>query len=319
MSGWDFVFAGLELMTYNQARKAQQNLKEMKTSQEMAIAQMQLLEAMRNFIFDIARDIQLAEPNIQTYPQQVYIVANTLGWRLHNSGLTPELFPEFSDKDYVFRTQNKIVEIVGRCQQNLTRAQIQQADLAVKYVVEMPMLMQAIKAKWSFEQIQATQPKWDKISKENNARTSSGCLNVIGIVGVLFGVMVICSIGSGITGMLMSTTSNETIRNVISLPIQVITLLLMVIAFIAGVFFFGKRLWQILFGDKSDPDATPLRQKRDEWKQNLMPSNEWEQVKATFGGELSSEQFKKLYNERVALLEPLMGKDYVKTLLPGKQ
>ncbi len=319
MSGWDFVFAGLELMTYNQARKAQQNLKEMKTAQEMAMAQMALLEAMRSFIFDIARDIQLAEPNIQTYPQQVYIVASTLGWRLHDSGLTPELFPEFSDKEYVFKTQNKIVELVGKCQQILTKAQLQQSDLAVKYIVEMPLLLQASKAKWSFEQIQATESKWNKITKENTTRTSSGCLNALGIAGVLFGALVICQIGGSIASALSTISNNETVQSAISLPILGITYLVALAAIGAGIFFFGKKLYQTFFGTKSDPEATPLRQKRDEWKNNLMKPDEWQQVKSTFGGDLSSEQFRKIYTERTTFLEPLMGKDYVKSLLPGKQ
>ena len=318
MSGWDFIFAGLELMTYNEALKAQNNLKEMKTAQDVAIAQRALLEAMRNFIFDIARDIQLAEPNISTYPQQVYIVASTLGWRLHDSGLTPEIFPEFSDKEYVFKTQNKIVEIVGKCQQNLNRAQIQQADLAVKYIVEMPMLLQATKANWSLEQIRATQQKWDKVSKEDNARKGSGCLNTLGFFGILFGSWVICTIGNGFSVILKTLIDNDTAGSVITLPVQLITLSLSLVALIGGGLFFGKRLWHNLSASKPDPSINALRQKREEWKQSLMSPDEWKHAKSVFGEDLSNERLRKLYSERAAFLEPLMGKEYLKTLLPGK-
>jgi hypothetical protein len=317
MSGWDFVFAGLELLTYNEARKAQQNLKEMKTAQEISRAQMALLQAMRNFIFDIARDIQLAEPNIDAYPQQVYIVANTLGWRLHDSGLVPEMFPEFSEKDYVFKTQNKIVEVAGRCQRILTQAQIQQSELAVRYISDMPLLIRATKAKWSSEQIQATQAKWDRITKENNARTSSGCLNALGIAGVLFGAMVLCGVGESIANSLAGLSSNETIQTILRTPTLGITYLLSIAAMGAGIYFFGKKLY-VVFGTKSDPEGASLRQKREEWNNNLMTPDEWEQVKITLGGDLSSEQFRKVIKERLAFLEPIMGSEYVNTLLPGK-
>jgi hypothetical protein len=318
MSGWDFVFAGLELLTYNEARKAQQNLQSMRTTQEIAQAQIALLQAMRNFIFDIARDIQLAEPNIEAYPQQVYIVTSTLGWRLHDSGLVPEMFPEFSDKDYVFKTQNKIVEMVAKSKSLLAIAQVRQSDLAVKFIVEMPLLIRAIQAKWSWEQLQATKAKWEKITQENSARNSSGCLNVVGILGVLFGVMLICSFGFSIAGAVTSVSDNVTVQNILSLPVMGITLLVTAVAFIAGIIFFGKGILKVL-GMATDPDAGSLRQKREEWVKNLMNASDWEQVKTTFNGDLTSEEFRKIYNERIAFLEPIMGKDYTNSLLPGNQ
>lgn len=319
MSGWDFVFAGLQAMTYNQARNARKNLDEMKTTQERATAETAMLEAMRNFIFDIARDIKMAEANTQTYPQQVYIVSSTLGWRLHDSGLTPELFPEFSDKDYVFKTQNKIIETVKRCRQNLTNHQIQQSDLAVNYIVQMPLLLQAINAKRSSEWLQSTNSKWNKIQKKNSARSNSGCINIVAIIAVLFGASFICQLGAGISESASSLFDNETIQNIVGLPLLGISILVSLGLAGYGTFFFGKKLNKTFLKTSRDSETDSLRQKRAQWQQNLMKVHEWEEVKSTFGGDFSSEQFMKMYKERIAFLEPLMGKDYVKSLRPANR
>lgn len=280
MSGWDFVFAGLELMTYN------------------------------------AKDIQLAEANIEAYPQQVYIVAKTLGWRLHDSGLAPELFPEFSDKDYVFKTQNKIVEVIIKCQQNLTKAQIQQSDLAIKYITEIPTLMQAIKAKWSLEQIQATQSKWNKISNENGNRTLNIAISIIGIFPLLSIVFIIFQVGLGIAALLSSIVPSEIGVIVVFVLIAGATTLIAGALLLGGIFFLGKKFLSAAFGTTANPELPKLREKRNEWRKNLMPAEDWEAIKNAFGGDLSSEQFNKIFKERIAFLEPLMGKEYVKTLLP---
>lgn len=320
MSGWDFIFTGLELMTYNQARKARQSLKDMQTAQEIAAAEKAMLAAMREFIFDIAKDVQLAEPNIDTYPQQVYVVSNVLGWRLHDSGLSADMFPEFSDKDYIFKTQQKLVEVVNKAKQRLLPQQIQQADLAVKYINEMPLLIQTTQAKSALEQIQATQTKWDKVSKDNSSKTNAGCLSVAGILGTFFGASIICSIGTSIANAISSGISgisgNNDIGGFAGIPALGISYLLGFAALVAGVIFFGKKLLKAL-STKGDPDEKILREKRSNWQKSLMPADEWEKAKQTFGGDLSSGQFKRMYNDRIAYVEPMMGKDYVRTLLPA--
>jgi hypothetical protein len=97
----------------------------MKTAAEMEAARRVLLEAMKSFIFDISRDIQLAEEQLTAFPQQVYIVSRSLDWRLVNSGLSAEIFPDFQDKEYVFKTQKKITEVIGKSKASLTQPQIQ--------------------------------------------------------------------------------------------------------------------------------------------------------------------------------------------------
>ncbi len=147
MSGWDWLHAGLEVATYAQARKAQQNIAEVQADMQSAAMAAQIevirkayIEAMRNLVFDISRDLQLAEEHIDEYPLQVYIVARTSDIRFNDSGLSPEVFPEFSDKEYVHNTQRKINSVKAASRSKLSEEQLEQGELAVKCLAEMPLL-----------------------------------------------------------------------------------------------------------------------------------------------------------------------------------
>jgi hypothetical protein len=208
MSGWDWLHAGLEVATYSQAQKAQRNLAEMKTAAEIEAARRLLLEAMKSFIFDISRDIQLAEEQLTTFPQQVYIVSKSLDWRLVNSGLSADVFPDFQDKEYVFKTQKKITEVVGKSKASLTQQQIQQSETAVQYVAEMPLLQQAISAKSAQASLRATDEQFRKLnSLQGNKKLFIG----LGVLGLVITMCVACPmlssgfslLGSGDSGSIL--------------------------------------------------------------------------------------------------------------------
>lgn len=286
MSGWDWLHAGLEVATYTQARKAQQNLSEMKTAAEMEAARRALLEAMKGFIFDISRDIQLAEEQITAFPQQVYIVSRSLDWRLTNSGLSAEVFPDFQDKEYVLKTQKKITEVVGKSKASLTQPQIQQSETAIQYVAEMPMLQQAISAKSAQQSLMATDEQWRKLSsRDGNKKLFIG----LG-VGLGISMCVDCLMLSSGLGML-----GGLITMAISGAILVGTVALFVV------------------GGKSNPEYASLKANRGTWQKQLMPHKDWQQVVSTFG-DLSSSQFQKIYEERLAFLNPILGGDFQKYL-----
>jgi len=300
MSGWDWIHAGLEIATFTQAQKAQRNLTEMKTAAEMEAARRYLLEAMKSFVFDISRDIQLAEEQLAVLPQQVYIVAKSLEWRFANSGLSADVFPDFQDKEYVFKTQKKITEVVGKSKENLAQHQIQQSDIAVQYITEMPMLQQAINAKAALESINSTNKQWQSLSSRN---ANKNLFLGLGIVGILSSMCVGGPIALSGLGILFSGDLSGFIIG------------LLMIGF-SGAMFVGSILL-LMRGGKSNQEFAPLKAKREAWQKQLMPHNDWLKVVATIG-DLTSEQFRKSYEDRLAYLTPLLGGDFNKYLTSGE-
>lgn len=300
MSGWDWLHAGLEVATYAKAQQAQRQLSEMKTAAEMEVARRALLEAMKSFIFDISRDIQLAEEQLEGFPQQVYIVSKSLDMRLANSGLSAEVFPDFQDKEYVFKTQKKITEVVGKSKASLTQPQIQQSETAIQYVAELPLLQEAISAKSAQDSLRATDENWRKMSsRDGNKKLFIG----LGVVGLVITMCVACpmlssglsALGSGDVGTMFTG---------------------LVMLVIGGAIPAGSIALFVL-GGKSNPEYAPLKAKREVWQKQLMPAKNWQEVLSTFG-DLSTEQFRKMYEERLSFLSPILGGDFQKFLTSGE-
>lgn len=292
MSGWDWLHAGLEVATYATARNAQRNLAEMKTASEIEAAHRALLKAMKDFIFDISRDIQLAEDQLGTFPQQVYIVSKTLDIRLADSGLSAEVFPDFQDKEYVFKTQKKLTEVSKKSKSSLTEPQIQQSDTAIQYIAEMPLLQEAISAKSAQDSLRATDEKWREL---NNPDGNKRLLLGLGVAGLIFSIVVACPMLLNGLGKLMNGNSAGLINLIIGIVVPVGSLMLFII------------------GGKSNQEYAPLKTKREAWQKQLMPTKEWQQVISTFG-DLTTEQFRRIYNERLAFLNPILGGDFQKYL-----
>ena len=182
MSGWDWIHAGLEVATFTKAQKASSDLANMKASTELETARRAFLELMRSYIFEISRDIKLAEEQITEFPQQVYIVAKSLELRLKTSGFTADLFPDFQDKEYVFNTEKKVAEVIKNSGSDLTDDQIEQSQTAIKYISEMPLLQDAISTTSAHETLLSTNDEWQSIKSKNSNKKSLKTLGVIGLI-----------------------------------------------------------------------------------------------------------------------------------------
>ena len=300
MSGWDWLHAGLEIATFAKAQSAQKQLSQMTTAAEIEAARRALLEAMRSFVFDISRDIQLAEEQIAEYPQQVYIVSKSLALRLSGSGLSPELFPDIVDKEYFFQTEKKIAKVVQDVEGRLSAEQIQDSDTAVKYVSELPLLQRAISAKSAQESLRASDERWREMSRQDASKMT---LRRIGIAGlVLFG----CAGGPvilGALGLLSGRDFDSKMGGLLILGIAA--------AIVVGSIYALSR------GGKSRTEFTALKNDRELWQKQLMSPEDWGEVRSAFG-ELSSQQYRRIYDERLAYLQPLLGGDFQKYLTTGE-
>jgi hypothetical protein len=299
MSGWDWLHAGLEIATYAKAQRAQKDLAEMKTASEMEEARRALLEAMRSFIFDISRDIQLAEEQLTEFPQQVYIVSSSLDWRLSESGLTPDVFPDFHDKEYVLKTEKKIKEVSEKSREKLTSEKIREADQAVQYIAEIPLLQEAISAKTAQESLEATDEEWRKLS---GSRGKNRLLLWLGIIGLSITVCGICPFVPITLGLIGSSEYGSMVVGLVLLALS-------------GGFTVGSIIL-IIRGRETKPEFTSLKGKRENWRKQLLPQDEWQKIVSTFGN-LTSDKFQKIYDERIVFLEPLLGGDFQKYLTSG--
>lgn len=308
MSGWDWLHAGLEVATYAKAQQAKQELAEMRTSAEVEAARRVLLEAMRNLIFDISRDIQLAEEQLTEFPQQVYIVSRSLDWRLANSGLSADVFPDFQDKEYVLGTEKRIAEVVEKSGAHLTEKQLEQSERAVQYIAEMPMLHNAISAKSAKESLSATDEQWEEVNSRQSKKKKLKKLGFIGLgltmcVGVWLIIGGLASLGTGLGG----AGGDIDLGSIIS------GLLLTA----GGAAIPAGSIALLVVGNKPNPEYEPLKANREGWQGQLLPEGDWQQVISSFG-DLTSEQFKSVYEERLAFLRPLLGDDFQKYLTSGE-
>lgn len=286
MSTWDWVRLGVDLATYDQARKAQQNLAAMKTAEEIEAARRALIQAMRNFIFDILSDIQRVEEHINEFPLQVFIVAKSLEWRLKDSRLTPEVFPEFSDKDYVYNTQKKINSVISESASRLSEEQLDQAELAVKCLIEMPLLQEAIQAKSSLEQIQATEEEWRAVETQKNGAKTKKNFGILGLIAT----PCLCL---GITSMAGTNSSAGAMIGFLAL-----------IGAIA-----------LLAGSRANLSRhNELKNLRENWRKNLLPASVWNHVVGKFG-DLPSEQYQKMQDDRIDFLNPILGNEFQRFLV----
>lgn len=302
MGAWDWIHAGLELGTYLQAKHAQQQLSDIKTAAEVGLAQQALLAAMRNFIFDVYRDIQLAEEQLERFPQQVYIVSKTLERRLVDSGLSPEMFPDFHDKEFVLKVGKKVVTVAKRAKERLSRAQVQQSAVAVKYIAEMPILQQAIMDRYALESLWATEKEWTRLRKHQGSRNLFVMLAVLGLGSFLCGGI---PLGIGGLEMMMERASFG--------------------AFVVGMIFVGLAgamgVGEVIFLlriKKSNPKYKALKTKREEWQKMLISREERSEYVSLFG-DLSNAQLRAVYKKRLAFLEPLLGRQFQQYLVFKKQ
>ncbi len=295
MSGWDWLRAGLEAATYAKARQAQRDLADMKTAAEMESARRVLIEAMRGFVFDISRDIRLAEEQLTEYPQQVYIISRLLDWRLADSGLSAEIFPDFQDKEYVFNTQKKISEVIEKSRASLTQEQIQQSDVAVQYLAEMPLLQRAIADHSARESLKATDEQWRKLSRRQRGKV------ILSIAGILLGCWGILIFLEGLIFIIGAVGNDKSL------------LMVAPVAFAIGALFIkGSRALKT-YGGRSNPEYASLTTNRTAWQKQLMSEEDRQQVISVFG-DLTSEQLQKIYEERFAFLKPLLGDDFQRYL-----
>jgi hypothetical protein len=289
MSSWlDLINVGLNAAQSAQIHQAQEQLQRMEAEAAEAALREQVLEVMRNYIFEIAQDIKALEEQLQQAPQQVYVVAHALRWRLENLGVTPEIFSEFADKEYVQQTQTKIRSAIQQSQTMMTAEQHTQADQAVRFIKQSDLLQDAIEAESAKENLQASEPEWEALKKKLNSTQGKKALGCLGLV------MVFSVIPAVLAGIAISLASVNELLGTIS-------------GLVGFVVWIGCLVGSIVLMAKSKPNRyEELKETRAEWENQLMPQERWDQVVALWG-ERSSQGYQEVQDSRNGFIRGIFG------------
>jgi hypothetical protein len=307
MSGWDLLNAGLEAATLATAYSANRKLNSMQSAAQYEQARRMLIEAMRAFLFKISRDIKNTEELIDQFPKQGYIVSKVLHGRLTASGLTSDLFPDISDKEYYYETQKRLERVIKNSEGKLTSNEVSQADQAIKYINEYDLLVKAVSSTSAIENLQATQENWNKLSKGNSKRKISLWLGIALLVSTICLIalipILIAFISVGVFGYGAEDAG---------------VYILAIAAFLAcGILLVGS-IVAIVYGAMTSSEFRQLQGQRTIWQSAVLPQDERQTASSKFG-ELNSIQLQELLNKRVAFLTPIIGKDFERMLLPSKE
>lgn len=289
MSGWlDLIGIGIDVAQSHQIYKAREELGQLQAGAQAEAARKLILEMMRNFVFEIVQDIKALEDHMQTSPQQVYVVARALEWRLQDSGISPDIFPEFGDKEYVQQAFTRIRSATQQSRGQLSDEQFAQAETAVNYITETGLLTKAIEAKSAAQRLQATEAEWSALSKQAghaSGRKKLGCLGLIATFLFVPQILVLAVIGLGQVHEILGA--------------------------LAGLLAVG--IWLALLvgsinlrGKKPPAHYETMKTEREELQQKLLPRDVWDKV-VRLWGDLSSHEYRVIQASRANFLRGVFG------------
>jgi len=182
--GWlDLLDVGIGAAQFYQIRKAREQLSRTEAGAAAEAMRTETLEVLRNFVFECAQDLKALESHVASSPQAVYVVARAFEQRFQEIGITPAIFPEFADKEYVQQVQTKTQAAIQESHNRLSADQIQQAGACFDAIMQMPLLNQAIEATQAVEQLQATKAEWEALDKKARRASSRKGLGILGLGG----------------------------------------------------------------------------------------------------------------------------------------
>ncbi len=290
MSGWlDLIGIGIDVAQSRQIYKAREELGQLQAGAQAEAARKLILEMMRNFVFEIVQDIKVLEDHMQTAPQQVYVVARALEWRLQDSGISPEIFPDFTDKEYVQQAFTRIKSAVQQSRGRLSEEQLTQAETAIKSITETGLLTQAIEAKSAQEELQATELEWRKLSSQASSATTRKRLGCFGLLFFTFGLI---PMGLGAFVALLAQRSIFLGR---------------VGGLIAVVIWIACLVGNIILISKGKPTHyEQTKAEREELQKKLLPRDVWDKV-VNLWGDLSSQGYRDIQTTRANFLRGVFG------------
>ncbi len=292
MSKWNWIHAGLEIANYMQVRETQKQLEAMNSALEQAAIRQMLIEAMRNFLFNLAKELEIAKEHLQAAPLQVYIIVRYLQWQLNTSGIEPQIFPEIADKEYTFKVGRELLKVSRQAKSLLSRKDVLLGERAVQYLTEMALLQKMVQAVSAQENLQRTEKDWKKMLK---MRSRKGTFIFIGGVGAFITLNLFFFTIEQISQM----------RDIADF----ITVILILAPITLSSFILTAKMVQNVLRIKNPTNYEKLKQQRQHWQSQLLSPDDYQRVLETFG-QLPNEEYYHLYKARTAYLERILGQNY---------
>jgi hypothetical protein len=183
--GWfEILSLGLDVVQIGVLSQQSSTLKGMNERQLAGALQKEILEIFKNLVFASNKSAEALTEQLEHEAQKVYVLARLLQFRLANYNITPDIFPEFGDKEYVSQTQKTISALIKESQLKLDETELQDAEACVETVKQMPGLNEAIAVQSDrvrAAEIQAQVREIDKVWKPLESRGKQRKLIGIGL------------------------------------------------------------------------------------------------------------------------------------------
>jgi hypothetical protein len=292
MSNWlSLINLGIDAAQSYQIHKARRQLSQLEATAAAESRRQEILEMLRNFIFEVAQDVKGLEAHLQDHPQSVFVVAYALRWRLQETGISPEVFSEFHDKEYAQQVQVTIESLIEDSQSRLSQGQLKEARSCFDAITQMPLLDQAIEASSCLEQLQATETEWQGLASQAKR---GRMLQALG--GTLMGVITVAGVVLACVIAPISSTLHEIFFYLFFLGAPLVVLA----GIIGGVVL-------LVLGTQAVPSGhAQLKRARLQWRSKLMSQKDWEQAIALFG-QRNSEEYQELRTTRENLISTVLG------------
>jgi hypothetical protein len=288
--GWlDLIDLAIDVKQSANLYQAREQLARIETGALQEAMRKQVLEVLRNFVFSSAQEVRTLEQYLESSPQPVYVAGKVLEWRIQDVGISPEIFPEFTDKEYVQKVRGDLVRVIQDSRSKLEADEISQAEECVNAFVQMPLLDRAIETRSAREQLQATEAEWKQITGKRNLSTLAG-------LALLIGSIFICpSVWCFSTSWAFSV-ENESLHSILAIAALAANGILFLASVIGGIILLTRR----------SPRYRELQRDRKLWTEKLPGRETREQIVSAFG-EQDSEGYQSMRAERERLIQDVMG------------
>jgi len=260
----------------------------------------QVLDSARNLVFETANDVKSLEDHLKRTPQPAYVALKLLEWRLEEVGISPSVFPEFTDKEYVRDVQNNLVGATQKSRDQLTPDEINQAEECFLAIIQTPLLKQAVEAQSAHEQqaieiqsareqLQEFEDEWKTQRAEKQKWTLAG-MGALAYVPIAFSMSCVCG---GI-----SDISSSNAWRVIAYIASIVFLLSIFAGITGGIIFFAK-----------NPSAEygALKKKQAELKKVISSNEDFLSDIPPGFDEQNSQELRALQTARQQLIDQIMG------------
>lgn len=289
--GWlDLIDLAIDVKQAADLRSAREQLRRIEMGAAEEALRQQIVEVLRNFVFSSAQQVKILETYLESSPQPVYVAATAFERRFQYAGISAEVFPEFTDKEYVQGVQGNLVRVIQNSRGRLTPGEISRAEECVDAIVQMHLLDQAIEAQSAWEQLQATEAEWKQASGRS-------MLLFVGGLIALGGSFIVCPVAWCFsTSMVTSIAREQSLNPVLSFATLAANGVLFLASMMGGI---------ILLVRSRNPRLRELGEKRKQWRESIPDRETWEHIVSLFGQQ-NSQGYRRLQAKREAMIGEVM-------------